>query len=84
MDVTDPSTTTLTINVTREEFENKVYIYRCFTFDSNLGFINDPNRVISNEVTVDPPGESGLVYIIHTLPAIITCHLTSMPKMYYM
>ena len=49
--------TTLTITVTREEFENKVYTYRCITFDSNLGFINDPNRVISNEVTVDPPGE---------------------------
>ena len=52
-----PTTTALTITVTREEFKNKVYTYRCITFDSNLGFINDPNRVISNEVTVDPPGE---------------------------
>ena len=51
------TTTTLTITVTREEFENKVYTYRCFIYDGNLGF-NDPNRVISNEVTVDPPGES--------------------------
>ena len=82
MDVTDPSTTTLTITVTIEEFEN-IYTYRCIKFDLNVGF-NDPNRVISNEVTVDPPGESGLVYIIHTLPAIISCHLTSMPKTYYM
>ena len=56
VDVTDPTTTTLTINVTREEFENKVYTYRCFTYDGNVGF-NDPNRTISNEVTVDPPGE---------------------------
>ena len=48
----------LTITVTREEFENKVYTFRCITFDSFLGFINDPNKVISNEVTVDPPGES--------------------------
>ena len=61
---TSTTTTTLTISVTREEFENRVYTYRCITFDSNLGFINDPNRVISNEVTVDPPGELILVYII--------------------
>ena len=54
-----PTTATLTISVTREEFENKVYTYRCFTYDGNVGF-NDPNRVISNEVTVDPPGESVL------------------------
>ena len=59
-----PNTTTLTINVTREEFENKVYTYRCFTFDLNVG-LSDPNRVISNEVTVDPPGESVLVYVIN-------------------
>ena len=51
-----PTTTTLTITVTREEFENKVYTYRCFTFDLNVG-LSDPNRVISDEVTVDPPGE---------------------------
>ena len=51
-----PTTTTLTITVTREEFENKVYIYRCFTFDVTRG-TSDPNRVISNEVAVDPPGE---------------------------
>ena len=51
-----PTTTTLTINVTREEFENKVYTYRCFTFDVTRG-TSDPNKVISNEVTVDPPGE---------------------------
>ena len=51
-----PTTTTLTITVTREEFENKVYTYRCFTFDVTRG-TSDPNRVISNEVTVDPPGE---------------------------
>ena len=43
--------------MTREEFENIVYTYRCITFDSNLGFINDPNKVNSSEVTVDPPGE---------------------------
>ena len=59
------TTTTLTINVTREEFENKVYTYRCITFDSNVGFINDPNKAISNEVTVDPPGEYRYIYI-HT------------------
>ena len=52
-----PTTTTLIITVTREEFENTVYTYRCFTYDGNVGF-NDPNKVISNEVTVDPPGES--------------------------
>ena len=57
------TTTTLTITVTREEFENKVYTYRCFTFDVTHG-TSDPNRVISNEVTVDPPGESRLVYIM--------------------
>ena len=51
-----PTTTTLTITVTREEFENKVYNYRCFTYDITRG-TSDPNRVISNEVTVDPPGE---------------------------
>ena len=51
-----PTTTTLTITVTREEFKNKVYTYRCLTFDLNVG-LSDPNRVISNEVTVDPPGE---------------------------
>ena len=67
--------------MTREEFENKVYTYRCFTFDINVG-LSDPNRVISNEVIVDPPGESGLVNLIHNLPAIISCHLTSMPKTY--
>ena len=50
------TTTTLTITVTREEFENKVYTYRCFTFNITRG-TSDPNRVISNEVTVDPPGE---------------------------
>ena len=55
-----PTTTTLTINVTREEFENKVYTYRCFTFDVTRG-TSDPNRTISNEVTVDPPGK----YLIH-------------------
>ena len=49
-------TTTLTITVTREEFEKKNYTYRCFIYDGNVGF-NDPNRVISNGVTVDPPGE---------------------------
>ena len=49
--------------MTREEFENKVYTYRCFTFDLNVG-LSDPNRVISNEVIVDPPGESVLVYIM--------------------
>ena len=53
---TSTTTTTLTITVTREEFENTVYTYRCFTYDGNEGF-NDPNRVISNEVFVDPPGE---------------------------
>ena len=47
----------------REEFENTVYTYRCFTYDGNVG-LSDPNRVISNEVTVDPPGESVLVYIM--------------------
>ena len=51
-----PTTATLTITVTREEFENKVYTYRCFTFDLNVG-LSDPNRVISNEVTLDPPSE---------------------------
>ena len=53
---TSTTTTTLTINVPREEFENKVYTYGCFTFDVTRG-TSDPNRVISNEVTVDPPGE---------------------------
>ena len=43
--------------MTREEFENKVYTYRCFTYDGDVG-TSDPNRVISNEVTVDSPGES--------------------------
>ena len=50
------TTTTLTITVTREEFENKVYTYRCFTFNVTRG-TSDPNRTISNEVTVEPPGE---------------------------
>ena len=56
VDVTEPNNTSVTITVTREEFWNKVYTYRCFTFDLNVG-IFDPNRTISNEVTVDPPGE---------------------------
>ena len=51
-----PTTTTLTITVTRKEFENKVYTYRCFKFDVTRG-TSDPNRVISNKVIVDPPGE---------------------------
>ena len=51
-----PTTTTLTITVTREEFKNKVYTYRCITFDLNVG-LSDPNRTISNKITVDPPGE---------------------------
>ena len=63
-DYSTPTTTTLTINVTREEFENKVYTYKCITFDITRGFLNDPNKVISNEVIVDPPGESVLVYIM--------------------
>ena len=58
---TSTTTTTLTINVTREEFEDKVYTYRCFTFDVTRG-TSDPNRVISNEVTVDPPGEFVCLY----------------------
>ena len=58
------TTTTLTITVTREEFENKVYTFRCITFDLNVG-LSDPNRDISNEVTIDRPGESkGFVLII--------------------
>ena len=81
VDVTDPTTTTLTISVTREEFENTVYTYRCITVNTSTDTVV---RVYSNEVTVDPPGESGLVNFIHNLPAIISCHLTSMPKMYYM
>ena len=60
---TSTTTTTLTITVTREGFENKVYTYRCFTFDVTRG-TSDPNRVISIEVIVDPPGESVLVYIM--------------------
>ena len=54
-------TTTLTITVTREEFENKVYTYRCFTYDGNVGF-SDPDRVISNEVIINPPGEYAYIY----------------------
>ena len=51
-----PTTTTLTITVTREEFENKVYTYRCFIFNIICG-TSDQNKIISNEITVDPLGE---------------------------
>ena len=53
---TTPTTTTLTITVNREEFENKVYTYRCFTFNIIRG-TSDQNKIISNEITVDPLGE---------------------------
>ena len=56
-----PTITTLTINVTREEFENKVYTYRCLTINPSTDTVV---RVYSNEVSVDPPGESGRVYIL--------------------
>ena len=75
MDVTDPSTTTLTITVTREEFENKVFVYRCLTFDVTRG-TSDPNRVISNEVTVDPPGESeSLLFLIIEIQILVYVHM---------
>ena len=62
-----PTTTVLTITVTREEFENKVYTYKCFTYDGNVGF-NDPDKVISNEVTLDPPGEYACIYVCSIYP----------------
>ena len=71
--------TTLTINVTREEFNNAVYTFRCFTYDGKVGF-NDSNRVISNEVTVDPPGEYVYVETICICSAglaIVTVYICS-------
>ena len=51
-----PTATTLTINVTRGEFNSTVYTFRCFTYNGSVGF-NDSDRIISNEVIINPPGE---------------------------
>ena len=53
---TTPTTTLLTITVTREEFENKVYTYRCYT-DDQVTY----ERVYSNNISVDPPGKHVLI-----------------------
>ena len=53
---TTPTTTSLTITVTREEFESTVHTYRCYTDDQ---VINE--RDYSNNITVDPPGKHVLI-----------------------
>ena len=59
-----PTTTTLTITVTREEFENKVCTYRCLTVNTSTDIVV---RVYSNQVAVDPSGERhvGIYTCIH-------------------
>ena len=49
----EKTVTTLTINVTREEFENKVYTYRCYTDDQ----VTNERVYSNNNITVDPPGK---------------------------
>ena len=49
----EKTVTTLTINVTREEFENTSYTYRCYTNDQ----VTNERVYSNNNITVDPPGK---------------------------
>ena len=62
--MTNSNITNLIINVTREEFQNKVYTYRCFTHKDNN------ERIYSNNITVHPPGKH-----VHYIPTCIHAHI---------